>query len=298
MMEKLLYSKSSRNKFLALSLLILFFILMIRYLLLPHFEIEIPILNNVLENIFSSGFTTVFIAYLVFWLTPKVMNKSNMEVIPPYQIKEKLKEGREADEYWYSGGTGRHTRAVTLPELAIESRNSNTTKRLYIQVLDPTEKDVLKAYVNYRNRVRTGARDPWDLNRAQNEIYATIVSAYIWKKEQPLLEFTVALKKEVSLFRFDLSSKVLVITKEDSSEPALFCTEGTFFHKAYKEELRLSLEQSRNLRSDIQGYTFNELNTEKLMSLIRQLEIYDDNLNETALEEIAALIRKRENPYG
>lgn len=146
-MEKLLYSASSRNKFLALSLLILCFILLVRYLLLPHLKIDIHILNKVLEDIISSGFTTVFIAYLVFWLTPKVMNNSNMEVISPYQIKEKLKEGRETDEYWYSGGTGRHTRAVTLPEIALSSRNSNTTRRLYIQVLDPTAKNVLDAYV-------------------------------------------------------------------------------------------------------------------------------------------------------
>lgn len=297
-MEKLLYSSSSRNKFLALSLLILCSILMVRYLLFPYFNIDRPILNKVLEDIFSSGFTTVFIAYLVFWLTPRVMNNSNMEVISPYQIKEKLKEGRETNEYWYSGGTGRHTRAVTLPEIAIGSRNSNTTKRIYIQVLDPTDKNVLDAYVNYRNRVRTGAKNPWNIKRAQNEVYATIISAYIWKREQPLLEISVALKKEASLFRFDLSSTVLVITKEDPSEPALFCTEGTFFHKAYKEELRLSLEQSRNLRTDIKGFYFDELNTEKLLTLINQLDIYDNSLNDSSLEEITTLIRKRENPYA
>ena len=297
-MEKLLYSVSSRNKFLALALLILCFILMVRYLLLPGLDIDIPILNKVLEDVFSSGFTTVFIAYLIFWLTPRVMNNSNMEVISPYQIKEKLEEGRETNEYWYSGGTGRHTRAVTLPEIAMSSRNSNTTKRLYLQVLDPTDRDVLDAYVNYRNRVRTGAKDPWSLKRVQNEVYATIISAYIWKKEQPLLEITVALKKEASLFRFDLSSKVLVITKEDPSEPALFCTEGTFFHKAYKEELRLSLEQSRNLRTDIKGFYFDELNTENLLSLIHQLDINATSLNESSLEEIITLIRKKENPYA
>ena len=297
-MEKLLYSSSSRNKFLILSLILLSFILMIRYLFLPEFKIHNPILNKILEDLFSSGFTTVFIAYLVFWLTPKVMNNSHMEVIPPYQIKEKLKEGREGEEYWYSGGTGRHTRAVTLPEFAINSRNSNTTKRLYIQVLDPTEEKVLETYVNYRNRVRTGARDPWDIERARNEVIATIVSAYIWKKEQPLLEVKVALKKEVSLFRFDLSSNLLVITKEDPSEPALFCAEGTFFHKAYKEEIRLSLEQNKNLRTDINGFKFQDLNVERVTNLLQQLDLYDGSLNASSLEKIITLIKRRENPYA
>ncbi|MFJ7680281.1 hypothetical protein ACIQXQ_19835 [Peribacillus sp. NPDC097198] len=297
-MEKLLYSATSRNKFLALSLLILFFILMIRYLLLPNLKIEIALINSVLENLFSTGFTTILIAYLVFWLTPKVMNNSNMEVISPYQIKEKLREGREADEYWYSGGTGRHTRAVTLPELAKASRTSNTTKRIYIQVLDPTNNDVLESYVNYRNRVRTGAKDPWNIERAKKEIYATIISVYIWKREQPLIEVTLGLKKEVSLFRFDLSSSVLVITKEDPAEPALFCVQGTFFHKAYKEELRLSLEQSRVLRTDIKGFIFSELSKEKLIYILKKLEIYDESLNDINLEEIIGLIRKGENPYA
>ncbi|PGN53611.1 hypothetical protein CN978_30480 [Priestia megaterium] len=297
-MEKLLYSATSRNKFLALSLLILIFVLMVRYLLLPHFNIDIPIVNKILEDLFSSGFTTVFIAYLVFWLTPKVMNNSNMEVITPYEIREKLKEAREGDEYWYSGGTGRHTRAVTLPEMALASRGSNTTKRLYMQILDPTNQNVLQAYVDYRNRVRTGANNPWSLRRAQNELYATIISVYIWKKEQSLLEFKIALKKEVSLFRFDLSSKLLVITKEDPSEPALFCMEGTFFHKAYKEELRLSLEQSRNLKTDVVGFRFDELDVSNVVSLLNELGIYDVNLDTNSLEEIVELTKRRENPYA
>lgn len=297
-MDKIWISKTTRFYFGMISLFFLVIILLINYLALPVMNVDIPVLKKVLDDIFSAGFTTIFIAYLVFWLTPKVMHKSDMEVIIPNDIGDKLKECRDTHEYWYSGGTGRYTRAVTLPQLAKSARSSNRTKIIHLQLIDPTNIDALKVYADYRNMVKTGIGERWDNQKVKEEVYATIASAYIWKVEQPLLEINVSLRKEVSLFRYDLSTKGLVITKEDNSEPALFCSEDSFFHKAYSEELRLRLKQNKKLASNIETSKFKELTIESLKKLFQDLSIYNVALDDVTLENVRKQVIYKKNPYA
>ncbi|MGJ9460630.1 hypothetical protein [Oceanobacillus sp. CF4.6] len=302
-MEQILLSKYARKIFFFISGVLFILILFIRLLLVPKVSIYlnqelIIIFNTILDAILSTGVSTVIIASLAFWLTPRVVKKSQMDIINPKEIKDYLEKARDTDEYWFAGGTGRFTRSKTIPKLATDARFSNFSKKIVLILINPDNDGVCSSYVKYRNRIRSGNKKTWDHKKIKKEILATIVSAYSWKKEQPLLEVTIGLIDHYSMFRIDLSTNLVVITKEDTSEPALMCEKETFFFKSYLEDLRLSLSQSNILTKDIEGILFNELNGAKIREFITSLGLNISLLDDDDFNDIAELVKKGENPYG
>lgn len=299
--EKLLKSNYSRKVFYFISTLFLGSLIIIRFFVFPQFNVEVgtaSIINNILDSLVSTWITTVLIASILFWLTPRVVQESQMDVVEPRQIEELLTLARDSDEYWYSGNTARYTRTVTLPELARRAEASNFTRRIKIQILDPTNDETLISYVNYRNRVRSGKKDPWTLDRVRIEILATILYIYLLKKTVPLLEVELGFKNSVSFFRIDLSKKVAVITKEDSREPALKCDSGTFFFNSYLEELRYNLNTSKKLDTTVKGISYDELNNlPVIQDLLNKLGI-DITIDTKMLDGIRESILEAKNPYA
>jgi hypothetical protein len=259
---------------------------------------HVSIINTILDALLSTGVSTVIIASLAFWLTPRVVKRSQMDIIEPKEIKDYLEKARDTDEYWFAGGTGRFTRSKTIPKLATDARFSNFSKKIVLILINPDNDIVCKNYVNYRNRVRSGIKENWELKKLKKEIFATVLSAYSWKREQPLLDLTIGLINHYSMFRIDLSTKLLVITKEDTSEPALMCEKDTFFFKSYLEDLRLSLSQSQILNVNVEGILFNELNGEKIRNFLTSLRLDISILDGEDLNDIAEMVKKGENPYG
>lgn len=302
-MEQILLSKYARKIFYFITGTLFILILLIRLLFIPKVSMYLneeltTIFNTILDAILSTGISAVIIASLAFWLTPRVVIKSQMDIINPKEIKDYLKKARETDEYWFEGGTGRFTRSKTIPEMAINARHSNFSKKIVLILINPNNDKVCSSYVDYRNRIKSGIKKEWNHNKLKKEILATIVSAYSWKKEQPLLEVTIGLIDHYSMFRIDLSTKLAVITKEDTSEPALMCEEETFFFKSYLEDLRLSLRQSNILNKDIEGIPFNELNEVKIRKFINSLEFNTSTLDDDDFYDILNLVKEGENPYG
>ncbi|MFQ3545804.1 hypothetical protein Q7A53_17125 [Halobacillus rhizosphaerae] len=302
-MEKILLSKYARRTFFFISLILFIILLLIRLLLMPALsnlldENIFNIINTMIDALFSTGVSTVVIASLAFWLTPRVVKKSQMEIVEPKQVKDYLERARETDEYWFMGGTGRFTRSKTIPKLAIDARHSNFSKKIHIIMINPENRRVCEKYVDYRNKVKSGLNQRWNYKKLKKEILSTIVAAYTWRKEQPLLEVEVGLIEHYSLFRIDLSTELAVITKEDPSEPALMCEKGTFFFKSYLEDLRLSLSQSRILTPKIDGIPFSKVNGEEVQKFVESLGIETDPFDIDDFEEMAKIVIKGENPYG
>lgn len=245
----------------------------------------------------STIFSTILIASLAFWLTPRVVHNSQVDIIQPKDIGRMLKQARETDEYWFLGSTARFTRSTTIPELATNARKSNFSKRIKIQILNPDNVETLASYVEYKNRVRRGKKDPWTINRARKELLATILAAYTWRAEEPLLEFEIGLKDSVSFFRIDLSKQLAVITKEDPEEPALKFDNDTFFYNSYLEELRFSLRQSKKLDPNVNGILKNDLNKENVIVLFENLNIILSEVDDEDIYEIITLSKEARNPY-
>lgn len=302
-MEQILLSKYARRVFFFITGISFIFLLLIRLLFIPEIspylsQEHVIIINTILDALLSTEVSTVIIASLAFWLTPRVVKKSQMDIIEPKEIKDYLERARDTDEYWFSGGTGRFTRSKTIPKLANDARFSNFSKKIVIILINPDNDNVCTNYVNYRNRIKSGINKNWDYKKLKKQIFATVVAAYSWKREQPLLELTIGLINHYSMFRIDLSTKLVVITKEDTSEPALMCEKDTFFFKSYLEDLRLSLRQSQILNENVEGIPFNELSGEKIKNFIISLGFDIDILDDDDFIELAEIVKKGENPYG
>lgn len=152
-------------------------------------------------------------------------------------------------------------------------------------------------YADYRRRLRTATRDlPWTAERVSKELYATVLSAYVWKEHEPALEISVALHHTVSLFRIDLSSRLAIITKEDPKEPALRYDAGTFFYTSYREELRMTRAQAPVLERARIG-SFDQLTVENVRPFFLQLGLLRDGTTDEFLQEVIDLARRAENPY-
>lgn len=302
-MDELFENKYKRRVFLYIAFVTFLLLLLIRIFAVPAiFGNPTPklveILNVILDNLIASGIATIAIAGVIFYLNPSIIKKAEISVLAPLQISYVLQEARkETSLYWYSGGSGRFTRSVTIPELARAARARNQTTELVIQVIDPREDNLCHLYANYRNRLRSASnKSPWTQKRVQIESYATIVSAYAHHNAQPLLKITVGLSRKYSLFRIDLSSTCALITKEDPQEPALICKSGSLFYQSFLEDLRLSLEQTFILPQIICP-TPEALQPNHVSNLLKNLGILDPNLVQSDFLEIIGKVQSYENPY-
>jgi hypothetical protein len=304
-MDEFFKTKYQKKVFYFVVFLLTLLFLLVKFYLLPfYFKYPIPttkdILNSILDNLLATVLVTVATGTLIFWLTPPVMKKATMEVIEPIRIKHELKEARTNTKiYWYKGGCGRFTRTVTIPELAAEARASNQHRTIYIQILDVTNLQTCHGYAEYRRSLKSANKlHPWNLEKVQLELYATIIAVYSWKEQVPLLDISIALITSISLFRIDLSSKMVVITKEDKQEPGLKCDNDTFFYNSYLEELRLSFKQAKLLPSHVKGTIVSDLDTANIKDLLDKLGILDKNLTDSKIDMIINLLKKGENPYA
>lgn len=302
-MQDVFESRYKRKIFFTISSLALVVLFVIRYFtasqLLPAAAaMAAPVFVTVLDALISTFFATIGIAWLIFWLSPPVMQRSRLRVIEPREIRSAIEEGRAgASEWWYMGGAGRYTRAVTLPAFARMAREQNASKKLVILILDPRNTESCERYVEFRNSLRSGSNSKWSLESVQNELLATIVAAYCWRAEQTRLDVSVGLRAEFSVFRIDLSDTRAVVTKEDKQEPAILCESKSFYHDAYFEDVRLALRQAKTLPS-IPGSLFKQLTVQSARSLLDSVGISTSRLTDSRLSAIVELSKDTTSPYA
>jgi hypothetical protein len=146
--------------------------------------------------------------------------------------------------------------------------------------------------------LRSGKGFPWTQQQVRKELLATIVSAYCWNEEEPLLEVTVALKNYCSLVRVDLGSRLALITTEDAKDPAIKCMAGSFYYNVFREDLRASLGQARELDRTANGVNFADLNPQSTRILLEGIGLRTDDLDDSDLAYISKTAQKPEDPYG
>jgi len=297
-----LETKQSKIYFFGITLLSLLAIFLTKYLLIPHLTGEqVGQLSSEFENILEMLFTTILVSVvltlLILWVKPQKVKNVEMEVIQPYLIKNILFQSRlKTKEWWFDGNTGRYTRNVTLPELAKICKLENRPISVKIQIINPNNKSVCKIYADYRNGLRS-AQTTRTVKNVQHELLATIVSVYFWKKEQPSLNIEIYLKDYFSPFRADLSDDMVIITREDSRDPAIVYHKNSFFYTAYHNDLVHGLKQHKKLNIT---YNFVEENTSKIdeiKKLLSSLRIAT-NINDTELQQVLDLTENKSTPYS
>jgi hypothetical protein len=231
-------------------------------------------------------------------LEPEVARKANMSSIEPKEISMLLAAAiQPTEKWWFRGGTGRFLRAVTLPKMAELTRNSSSTRELHVQLIDPTELGVCQEYAAYRSGLHSASSDKeqWTQERVRKEIYATLLSLFLKAKEYPLLRIQITLLRSFSSFRLDLSSKYVILTKEDPQAPGVRCDNGSYFYSAYTDDLVLTAKQGR----PIAVKPFNsDLSVESVRHHFAELQLVGDGIEDELLLSVLETTKVARNPYA
>jgi hypothetical protein len=304
-MKTILKHRESRKSFLIIVGFILLFIILFRIFVIPKFyplppeEISSTIryIENLLDSLFISLLVAVFLGLFIFYIEVPETEKKH-EIVEPNRIKEIFVKGRLETDFWYfSGGTGRFTRAITIPELCKISKEKNEHRSIKIILLDPMDDSLCVSYASYRQNLKS-SKNEWTKKYVRNEIIATICSAIIHKSINPMLDINIYLKKNFSTLRIDINKTNCIVTKEDKKEPALLTPFETFLYRTYKEEILQVAKQCReiDMRCKMVNVTLGKISPSDIEEICLHLQ-YNSKLEDTDFKEISVIINKNENPY-
>lgn len=301
-MKAILQHKSRRQNFLTTVSLILLVIFIVRIYVIPyHFpppESEwLVYFVSILDKISISLIVSIFIAWFLFKIeVPEQVTK--LEIIEPNRLKELFARARLDTNFWFfSGGTGRYTRAVTLPEISKISKDLNESRSFKILLLNPKDINLCNKYATYRNSLKSAKNVSWTTDYVQNEIIATICSGYIHKSLNPLLEISLFLKSTFSTMRIDLSQSNCIVTKEDKKDLALLTPSNTYLYKTYKEEVFHQSKQCEELdmKGHIENVNFGSVKAEDIEEICMHFQFHIINPD---YDKIAKILNDNMNPYG
>ena len=96
-MHEILNKKHYRRAFYVIFAILVILILILRYSVLPLFDQTlqaaiVPTIASFADKILTSLVVTVAIGSFIFWLTPDIMSRSQMEVIEPRTISDLLEQ--------------------------------------------------------------------------------------------------------------------------------------------------------------------------------------------------------------
>jgi len=92
-----------------------------------------------------------------------------------------------------------------------------------LEIIDPTEEMLCKAYAQFRSALAPGSDgtgEEWTLTLTCKEAFATILAA-CWYRQRyaSVLMIEVGLSRTMTTFRWDVSSRSVVMTQEDPGCP-------------------------------------------------------------------------------
>jgi hypothetical protein len=301
----ILTKRHNRRTFYALVLLSASLLVLVRYFVLPTVD---PLLSlsltslaaRIVEALFASLIITFALGWFVFWMTPEVMSRAQVEVIEPRAIGTLLERALLQSSTWaYKGNAGRFLRTMTLPQMARGARNASLPRQVTALILDPTDEDACGGYSNYRRSLLSAKSDgtEWTADRVRRELYATILAVAVIQRREPLLQINLGLINRFSSFRLDLSSDYVLITKEDAFAPAIRCDKDTYFYDSYLHEIQLALRQARPVTFLVEPPDLTTAVPSEVEKFFDTIGLRDPRWGETDLAHILGLVREGRNPY-
>lgn len=304
-MDEILSKQHYRRTFFVVVGLVLTLALFARFFALPYVAPAqslsgMTLLGSLLDNLVISLLLAVFLGSFVFWLTPAVVKRSTIEVIAPKQINPLLKSAASATRSWvYKGACGRYTRATTIPKLADAARTEGLGRDITICILNPKNDDLCAAYATYRRSLKSGkSGEPWSRQLVQEEILATAITALKFQFSEPLLRINVFFVDHFSAFRLDISDQYVVVTKEDKEASALRADAGTYFYDSYKDDVRLTERQSKEMKCCGKLEFYGALDESKLREAVVCADIFDvAKLADLNIARLLTAINTPHDPY-
>lgn len=259
----------------------------------------LSIISRLLDSLFISLTVTVSIGLFLFYIELPDDEKK-FEIIESFKISEVFEKERNETKIWYfSGGVGRYTRTVTIPELSQKARNTNSHKTIKMQIIDPNNEKACVNYSNYRNSLKSANNgQKWTSKKVKIESVSTIISAVIHKSNNALLDISICLKESFSTLRIDLSSNSGILTKEDPLEPALICKNNSFLYRTYEEEILQTFKEYPAIDTTINFFVdMTDLKIEDLKNITNKLKI-NEGLEEEDYSIILKSLKENKNPYA
>ncbi|MBU1658457.1 hypothetical protein KKG72_05310 [bacterium] len=286
--------------FLMASISGLILLLIVNFYILPtYFGTDSSILKtftDVFNNLTALLISSVMGILFLYLLTPKVISKSEIVIIEPRDLRQNLQEIlNSTNHYSYVGHTGRWTRSVTLQKLYEDAKNNKITKIVDLTILNPNEMSVLKYFNGIGHGIREKGNKITSAKDLKKELISTVLICYLYS-QKPFMKINLYLSSKVSLFRFDLSEKAIIITKPNPLDPALKVYSGTFFYDSYNEEIKLNQEQSIKINFDYE-ITDTTITIEIFKKLMQRLEISLEELNDNDILDIIKSVEKPQKPF-
>ncbi|HET9254666.1 MAG TPA: hypothetical protein VFO16_05630 [Pseudonocardiaceae bacterium] len=234
---------------------------------------------------------------------------STLRILRGDAIGEALAEARRDTDIWmFKGGTGTFIRAVTLPECIQRARENGRALTVRLEILDPTDDELCEHYATLQRSMSRpgGGGELWTIARTKKESFATILAACWHAQRYRPLTVEIGLASTISTFRWDLSSRSMVMTTlntaVDKQEPGLLIERGSLYYDRHATELRTSFDQSRRLpiaqtaRAVPLG---DEPSIEEVQKVFVSLNVpLPSSFDDGAISEIIQKAIQAKNPYS
>jgi len=240
-------------------------------------------LDGLLSTIVVSAVIGTF-----FWWVSAPSNGQRTPVIGelfPDLISNRLERAAlTADEWDYVGHTGRYVRSRILPILGTRSKRGAVTVKVRFVIIDPTNAPLCAEYADYRGKSRSSPFSPrvWDTAGIQTELLTTIICLIQAKARFPTLEVKLGLAPSFSLWRFDRSNHMVVVTQEDPQQPAYRYEEESRFFNYHRQECELAWSLAR--RIEVTAPQAEQLSEAQVGDILQRL------LGRTAARQLAPFL--------
>lgn len=220
------------------------------------------------------------------------------------EVGQEHAEARRHTEQWiFKGGTGTYLRAVTLRECIEHARREQRPLRMQLEIIDPTDDALCTAYTQFRSSLTPGpdgTGETWTVERTRKESFATVLAACWYSQRFTFLTIEVGLSKIMTTFRWDLSSRSVIMTQDDPSGPALMFAKGQPYYRAYSRELAASFRQAQ--RVDIDKASELQLGDEPTVEDTRKLFIMlglelPRSFTDRDVSDVIGKALRAKNPY-
>ena len=229
---------------------------------------------------------------------------AEIQVLTGAQVGAELAAAREGTGFWrFRGGTGTFLRAVTLPECVRDARSSRRRLTVRIEIIDPCNPELCARYANFRNTLTThpdAGGEEWTEERTRKEAYSTILAACWYQRRYALLDIAVSVSERMTTFRWDMSSRAVLLTQEDAAGQALLFTADKTYYRYWDVELGFSFAQARSvpLAAAAQVPLGEEPSVDEVISMFEALECpLPRSYEPRDVSDIIAKALQARNPY-
>ncbi len=302
--DKLLSTKRSRVIFIVSAIVAAGTLFVIRTIVIPVVSgTPLPnmanIMGDVVGNLFSMVIASTATTLLLWYVFPPENIRYGVEVVEPFITNELHEKALMETDFWFHDGHfGKWTRIVAMPTLSELSTLTNKNKEISLAIMNPENDLLMREYSRYRNGVRSSKKEgKWTSERVQQELYATIIVAHFYSQTQPFLNISIYLNDTFSLFRRDICSSFVILTKEDPREPALAFYRDSLFFSSSKEDFYLLRRRLRCVSLlDSLSIDLTNLSHQIIIELFQKLNINIPTAP-NFLDEVVKLAKEGKNPY-